>query len=772
MNKPLPELLAPAGTPEAAWAALAYGADAVYAGLTQFSARAGAGNFTSEALDELIGYAHSLSRHVYVTFNTLVQQRELNAALETFALIRDLNAGGVIVQDMGMARLIRNNFPQLRLHASTQLAVHNLAGAKQLKASGFSRVVLARELRLAEIREISRNCGLETEVFIHGALCFSYSGLCLFSSHMLGRSGNRGRCAYCCRQPFKAKDENESLPFSMKDFSAASHLPALLDAGVASLKIEGRMKSPLYVAAVTEFYRKALEGDSADEEQRLSDIQTIFGRPSTGLYLDDSADNPVDPVNDGHRGALIGTVKSVVGPWLVLHSSRALQKHDGLKIESDGTHPFGFAADEMRLASDPEKKRRFELPAAAEIALKLPADSPRIEIGVPVYCSFSQAVRQRYEFSTPRPGVFRQRRPVDIHVLQSAESVALTASADCDGTQVQVENTLPGPFEPARQPEKSVEAIRRCFEKLGETDWMLGKLTFGEGSDPVFVPASMLNNARRKLIDDFSEVWNQSRKSFFIEEVIPTEPAAQLISWSVKTRCFKLLENLEGIDELVLEVDLSNLASINTAIVALPPEKLRLALPVIIREEDTVAFREFIDSLPNQQKWEAANVGGLHLLKGKADITADWPLYTLNTQAALQWCDQGIRQFVFSPEDDSQNWSALIPQLGDAAIVPVYQHTPLMISATPPAGHEEKLTDRSRRSFRIEKNGRQFVVVGKTPFSLVEHFDELKELGARRFRIDLCYGIDTSEQAGDIVHKIIHAQPINGHSGNFNRELQ
>ena len=244
MNKNLPELLAPAGTPEAAWAALAYGADAVYAGLSRFSARAEAGNFTAESLDELIGYAHHLGRRVYVTFNTLVQQGELNAALETLATIRDLNADGVIVQDMGVVRMAQKNFPQLRLHASTQLAIHNLAGAKQLAALGFKRVVLARELSLKSIEHISKNCGIETETFIHGALCYSYSGLCLFSSHLLGRSGNRGRCAYCCRQPFESGGET-TLPFSMKDFSAAAHLPELISAGVASLKIEGRMKSPL-----------------------------------------------------------------------------------------------------------------------------------------------------------------------------------------------------------------------------------------------------------------------------------------------------------------------------------------------------------------------------------------------------------------------------------------------------------------------------------------------------------------------------------------------
>jgi putative protease len=770
LNEQPPELLAPAGTPESAWAALAYGADAVYAGLPRFSARAEAGNFSAGSLDELIGYAHHLGRRVYVTFNTLVQQRELDDALEMLALIRDLNVDGVIVQDMGVIRLIQKNFPQLRLHASTQLAVHNLEGARNLASLGFKRVVLARELSLKEITQISRNCGIETEMFIHGALCYSYSGLCLFSSHRIGRSGNRGRCAYCCRQPFESKG-TQTLPFSMKDFSAAEYLPEIMSAGVASLKIEGRMKSPLYVAAVTGFYRKALDGDMQDSAQRLADIQTIFGRPSTGLYLKNSETSPVDPVNDGHRGALIGTVKSVSGAWLILHSNRALQKHDGLKLETS----FGFAADEMRLASDPESKRRFELPADAEIALKLPPEAPRLEPGAPVYCSYSQAVRQRYEFFAPRPGQFRQRRPVNIHVNHTFESMVLRASAD----GVQSELILPGPFEPARQPDKAAAVIRQCFEKLGDTDWKLGELTI-EGS--VFIPVSVLNDARRRLIEQFSNAWKGSRLKFQTLESFPVVSVPRKDFWSVKSRTFHCLEN---IDEFVLEIDPVRPEEIEKAL-AFYGDKLRLALPVIIRDEDISAYQKLISQSrlsvpldPNERdarstfkKWEAANVGGLNLLHGQEDITADWPLYTLNTQAALQWRGQGLQQVVLSPEDDAENLFALIGQLGGAAIVPVYQHTPLMISATRPAADGSELIDRSRRTFRVEQAGRQFVLLDAMPFSLTGHLDNLRAKGARCFRIDLLYGMTSPAEAADIVRRIVSGAMVPGHTGNFDRGLQ
>jgi putative protease len=774
LNPLPPELLAPAGTPDAAWAALAYGADAVYAGLPRFSARAEAGNFTAEALDELIGYAHHLGRRVNITFNTLVQQRELGEALDALALIRDLNADGVIVQDLGVARLVLENFPQIRLHASTQLAAHNLAGARQLAALGFKRVVLARELSLDAIEHISRNCGIETEAFIHGALCYSYSGLCLFSSHLLGRSGNRGRCAYSCRQAFECGAQ-KNLPFSMKDFSAADHLPKLVEAGVASLKIEGRMKSPHYVAAVTDFYRKLLEGDTANSAQRLADIQTIFGRPSTGLYLTGEEEFPIDPVNAGHHGALIGTVEEIRrGGWLVFKSNRVLQKHDGLKVETPGdTFAYGFAANDLRLLSDPETKRRFELPADTPIAVRLPSDAPHIQNGTLIYCSISQEVRQRYDFSAPRPGTWRQRRPVDIRVFQCPEKITFTASAG----GVQAELVLPGPFEEARQPDKAAASFRQSFEKLGDTGWRLGELSL-EGP-ALFLPVSVLNDARRRLIDDFSNHWKKSRRNFQPLEKLPDAPACSELFWSVKSRSFQPLEH---IDEFVLEIDPARPGEIEKA-VAFYAGKLRLALPVIIRDEDIPAYQELISQSrpgvpvdPNERDarsafstWEAANVGGLNLLNGKQDITADWPLYTLNTQAAVEWRTQGVRRFVLSPEDDAQNWFALIEQLGDAAIVPVYQYTPLMTSATRPAIDGDQLTDRSRREFRVEQHGREFVLTGTTPFSLTEHLPELKARGACRFRIDLTCG---PAESGDLVERILSGEFIPGHSGNFSRGLQ
>ena len=204
------ELLAPAGESRAAYAAFAFDADAVYTGLPQFSARAEAVNISAEELEHITVYAHSLPkpRRVYVTLNTLIRQNEIRDLLRTLALCSDCGVDAVIVQDAGVARLARQHFPNLRLHASTQLAIHNLEGVRAAIDLGFKRITLARELTLDEIRSIARHTDAEIEVFLHGALCYSYSGLCLYSALLRGRSGNRGACAYPCRDIFQPLEKS------------------------------------------------------------------------------------------------------------------------------------------------------------------------------------------------------------------------------------------------------------------------------------------------------------------------------------------------------------------------------------------------------------------------------------------------------------------------------------------------------------------------------------------------------------------------------------
>lgn len=290
-----PELLAPAGSLEAAKAAVNAGADAVYMGGPLFSARAYAESSSEDMLLEAIRYCHLRDVKVYMTLNTLMKEREMEELFSYLLPYYKAGLDAVIVQDLGVLMFLRQHFPDLAIHASTQMTVTGRHSAELLRRLGVTRIVTARELSLAEIRDIHEHVDIEIESFIHGAMCYCYSGQCLMSSVIGGRSGNRGRCAGPCRLPYRVYDEQGKrctkepvYVLSMKDFNTLPDLKAMTEAGVTSLKIEGRMKSPLYVAAVTAAYRKYLDQGMPEqidpEDEAL--LREVFDRGgSTDGYL-------------------------------------------------------------------------------------------------------------------------------------------------------------------------------------------------------------------------------------------------------------------------------------------------------------------------------------------------------------------------------------------------------------------------------------------------------------------------------------------------------
>lgn len=298
MKKKKVELLAPAGSPEGFYGAIHAGADAVYLGGANYSARAYANNFTIDELIDAVQYAHMENRKVYLTVNTLVKEQELGGLYDYLLPLYEAGLDGAIIQDMGVFVYIRGCFPRLDLHVSTQMTLTGKYGAGMLKEMGASRIVPARELSLEEIKEIKLVSGLEIETFIHGAMCYCYSGQCLFSSILGGRSGNRGRCAQPCRLPYRldlrGKITDTCYPLSLKDMCTIEHIPELIAAGIDSFKIEGRMKKPEYAAGVTAIYRKyidryyeAPEKPFVVEEDDLRMLSSLYIRmePQNGYYL-------------------------------------------------------------------------------------------------------------------------------------------------------------------------------------------------------------------------------------------------------------------------------------------------------------------------------------------------------------------------------------------------------------------------------------------------------------------------------------------------------
>ena len=280
------ELLAPAGSPESVIAAVQNGADAVYLGLGGFNARRNAKNFTDKEFAQAAEYCRMRDVKVYVTLNTLVSDRELDRAVTMAKKAWSLGADAVLVQDLGLVKALRQAVPELPLHASTQMSIHSLEGAKVAAAMGLKRVVLARELSLRDIRTITREAGIETEVFVHGALCMCYSGQCYMSAMIGRRSGNRGLCAQPCRQVYNSGAKGSDHPLSLKDLCLVESLDLLQSAGVASCKIEGRMRRPEYVGIVTSIYSRILKGGETVTDEDMEVLRQAFSRDGfTDAYL-------------------------------------------------------------------------------------------------------------------------------------------------------------------------------------------------------------------------------------------------------------------------------------------------------------------------------------------------------------------------------------------------------------------------------------------------------------------------------------------------------
>ncbi len=295
------ELLAPAGSIEAFHAAIDAGADAIYLGFDDFNARGRQKNFTPQTMAHLIPYAQSLGKKVYITMNTLIKDGEIPLFVESCNTLKQLKPDAIIVQDLGMAAMLRQYYPNIELHASTQMAVHNTAGFEAMRKMGFTRVVPSRELTLQEIRKINNKSKLEIELFIHGALCYSLSGNCLASSFLGGMSGNRGKCTQVCRRKFSTEGTKNGFYFSPRDFWAIDFVDEYRNIGIKSLKIEGRMRSADYVYNVTSAYRQFLDGKISVEEAKEL-LNKDFGRPKSTFLL-----NGVDSTGIVSAGAPAGT---------------------------------------------------------------------------------------------------------------------------------------------------------------------------------------------------------------------------------------------------------------------------------------------------------------------------------------------------------------------------------------------------------------------------------------------------------------------------------
>ena len=497
------ELLAPAGNMNGLKSAISAGADAVYIGGYAYSARGYAENFSNEEIIEAINYAHLYGVKIYVTVNTLVYDDEVETFINYIDFLHSHNVDAIIIQDLGMFDLIRKMYPNLEIHASTQMHIHNVEGAKFAKKYGMKRVVLARETSVEMIREIKKNVDIDLEVFCHGALCVSYSGQCLMSSLIGGRSGNRGVCAGTCRLPYDLVDNhlnkinNDKYLLSMKDLNTVKYIGELIKSGVTSLKIEGRMKREEYIYLVVSIYRKAIDsfyskGRVLLDDNDLLNLKKIYNRMFTkGFLFNEENKNVINQFRPNHQGIKIGEVIKIKENFVFIKLSENIKKGDGIRFinkREDVGLQLNYIYKNNKLVNDAQKgeivsikiKNKLSigdtvLKTTDIVQLNNIKESLKLNLRkVKINCSF----------------IAKKNKPMVIILSDLKNKVELQSDSI-----VTIAKTSP----------ISYEQVYRQINKLGNTIYEIEKLEIDIDNN-VFISIKDLNELRRKAIKELDEL--------------------------------------------------------------------------------------------------------------------------------------------------------------------------------------------------------------------------------------------------------------------------
>lgn len=497
-------MLAPAGDRASLIAAVQNGADAVYLGARSFNARAGAENFTTAELAWGIEYAHVRDVKVYVTVNTLIADPEMEDALRLVHFLYNQGADGIIVQDLGLATLVREVLPQLPLHASTQMTIHNLPGVRLLEKLGFARVVLARELSRDEIAAIRRGTRMELEIFVHGALCVCYSGQCLFSSMVGGRSGNRGRCAQPCRLPYALLRNNRVVQpdegvylLSPRDLNLSQHLPDVLATGVDALKIEGRLRRPEYVATVVRIYRRLVDRTTAGNfyitPEEARELAQIFNRRfCTGYFYGRLGRGMMNYKQPNNRGVFLGRVQAYDPKAKVatVKLDTALGVGDGVDFWVTEGGRVSVQVHEIFV----EGRSVAEAPAG--VVVRIPVAGP-IRPGDRVFKIWDEKLlrRARETFASPRE---HKKIPLKARVAGRVGEPLKLSVCDPAGRTVVVETAAQA--EPAQKRPLTEEFLADHLGRLGNTPFALESLECALDGD-LIVPVREINELRRRAVE-------------------------------------------------------------------------------------------------------------------------------------------------------------------------------------------------------------------------------------------------------------------------------
>ena len=670
----LVELLAPAGSREALIAAVESGANAVYLAGNMFGARAYANNFDEDGLRWAIRFAHLRGVLINVTVNTIVSDEEIPAVQEYLRFLYEAGADAILVQDLGVAKLARETVPNMPLHSSTQMTVHSLEGVLALQNLGFTRVVLSRELSLKEIRHICSNCNVEIEVFMHGALCVCYSGQCLMSSLIGGRSGNRGRCAQPCRLPYTLVDENGddvlgsnagNYLLSPRDLNTIDIIPELIEAGVASLKIEGRMKRPEYVATVVGTYRRAIDtfyaGDGYNVSAQARDnLAQIFNRDfTTAFLLDRPGKNMMSDRRPNNRGLLIGRVSAY--DWDRRIVTVKLSGHLGLGDQVDfWVKVGGRVTATIQELWDVKGKNIDSGEAGDTVSFAIPSAVRDHDRVFKVYdAKLMEAGKEMYASGAPV-----RRIPISATVRAAIGKPLTVLLDDGKGHKTSASTEFIG--ELARKRPLTEEVVQKQINRLGTSVYELDSLTI-EIDGEVMIPMSEINEARRKAVEQLDEL-RLAEFRFPQRTLAPLQEARPLPAQTAR-----LMVSVDSIDKLKAAIDggadgilFGGESYSHKGIVCedyqqawelAKAAKVRIDfnLPRIIKENHQKSIEKLLMAWQKSCPPDAVhvhNIGALALVKRLTDlpIHADYSLISYNTNTLSFLKEFGVAEATLSPE--------------------------------------------------------------------------------------------------------------------------
>lgn len=769
MNKKI-ELLSPVGDFNCLVAAVQNGADAVYFGADKFNARINGTNFSNEELKKAIEYAKLRNVKTFLTLNTLIKNDEFEESAKLIEYAYECGIDGIIMQDLGLATFAIKNYPDLEIHASTQMTAHNLDGVLKLKELGFKRVVLSRELPITEIKEIYNKTQMDLEIFIHGALCISYSGQCLMSSIIGQRSGNRGKCAGTCRLPYELinKDENKTVDkgylLSSKDVCTLDILPEIIDTGVLSLKIEGRMKSPQYVGIVTSIYRKyidlALSSDEykVDEEDRKK-LMLAFNRGgfSTG-YLNGKLGKEMMYTNKpNHIGIEIGKVKSY-------NPNRGYIK---IKLEEDFCLGDSISINDSSCKTSELMKEKQNIKTAKKGEIvTIGRIKGKIREGDIVYKTVSIQLENEINQTMNKEQIKRRVElkvniETDKQVYVEAIDLKTKLSATVFGNSVQK----------AQKVVIDKQRIKEQLEKTGGTIFKVKEITINMSKD-AFISVKEINALRRNVLE--------SLELLLIEKInrIPCNAKIEEKNISNKNTNIKVslllnkikqdynYNNLKGMDRIYIPI--------SEVILTKNKEKLKeisatadiyLYMPNIIRDEHKNIIYFEIEEIVKEFKIKGfviSNISQIEPLKKyNLEIIGNYTLNVFNNKTAIELENLKLSTLTISPELNEEEIKQIKTNLYKEIIV--YGRTPLMTSEYCTIGTFKNCTHACMKGHYVLKDRMNFefpIYTNKINCNTTIYNSKITSINWKNLNID-AIRIDILEESVEEINKIMETHKQN-----------